>query len=138
VNSNNNNSSSQQVDLSVLVVEDDPAISRLMTMTLELKGYRVFCSMNGVDAREYLRGDGGDGWPVDLVLVDLFMPLLDGLGLLHWIRSQPRERLPVVVTTSMHSERVAHEVEEAGADRIFYKPVDLSALLEEIGVLLSD
>ena len=67
----------------VLVVDDDPAICGLLEEMLELGGYRVRAAYDGLDALQQL-----DREPADLVLTDIMMPRLDGLGLAARLRER--------------------------------------------------
>ena len=60
----------------ILVVEDDPAIRDLLVVALGWEGHHVLTAANGADALQQLH----DGTPVDLILLDLYMPHLDGWG----------------------------------------------------------
>jgi CheY-like chemotaxis protein len=62
----------------VLVVEDDPALRRLMVRTLSAKGYRVLEASDGAEALQLVDRHGG---PLDLVLTDIIMPGLSGPAL---------------------------------------------------------
>lgn len=79
----------------VLIVDDERHIVDLLTELLEDEGYRVLSAYDGVGALEIVNGQGD----LDLVLADIMMPRLDGLGLL----SQVRERnasLPFVLMSA--------------------------------------
>ena len=61
----------------ILLVEDDPDIRAMIAQLLELEGYRVRVSANGVDGLQILRGLEGEERP-GLILLDLMMPVMNG------------------------------------------------------------
>jgi two-component system chemotaxis sensor kinase CheA len=118
----------------VLVVDDQFIVRELERSILDTAGYQV---QTACDGREALRAIS-DGGSFDLVVSDLQMPELDGLGLLAAIRSDPEHaRLPVVIVTTQGSEDDRRRGAEAGADAYIVKnEFDQSALLETVGRLI--
>ncbi len=82
--------------MSTILVVDDMAICREpIAEVLQAHGYKVVCAGNGIEALALLRDD-----PVDLVLLDVNMPKMDGLAMLGAMRSNPKlKHLPVVLLT---------------------------------------
>ena len=80
----------------VLVVEDDPAIRGSLTTALELNGYSVSAAPDGIAALQALKGDGP---AVDLVVLDVGLPGLDGLGVCRLMRSEGLQT-PVLMLTA--------------------------------------
>jgi two-component system chemotaxis sensor kinase CheA len=114
----------------VLVVEDSFTVRELQRTILEVAGYRVATAHNGRDALEQVLSDG----EIDLVLTDVDMPELDGIGLTAAIRaSDERAALPVVIVTSRADEDHRRQGAEAGADAYMVKSsYDQQALLETV------
>jgi len=108
----------------VLVADDDPATRALITESLKRQGLRTVHAANGREALERLaRHD------VDLALLDLDMPTVDGLAALREIREHPRLRtLPVILVTGSDSEAERVRRLEGGADDFLVKPVSLKEL----------
>lgn len=77
---------------SVLVVDDEAHIRRLVSMQLERRGYKVDVAANGAEALERLRAT-----PYDAVITDLSMPVMDGQELCTEIRSEIGTTVPVIV-----------------------------------------
>ena len=117
----------------VLVVEDDRAVRESLDRALRLVGYRVSQAPDGLAALA-LMADRPDDRP-DLLLVDVMMPVLDGLGLCRRLR-QSGDRTPVLVLTARDavSDRVAGL--DAGADDYLPKPFALDELLARVRALL--
>jgi two-component system, chemotaxis family, sensor kinase CheA len=114
----------------VLVVEDSFTVRELQRSILEAAGYPVATARDGRDALGVLHRDP----EIALVVTDLEMPELDGLGLTRAIRADTaRSSLPVVVVTSRASEDDRHRGIEAGADAYMAKQdFDQQALLATV------
>ena len=81
----------------VLIVEDDPMAADIVRRTLESGGFRTRHARNGREALEHLRQNPG----VDLVLMDIMMPVIDGLEATREIRKQPQfAKLPIIALTA--------------------------------------
>ncbi|KMO22110.1 hybrid sensor histidine kinase/response regulator [Methylobacterium platani] len=119
----------------VLVVDDSITTRTLEKSILEAHGYRVFVCVDGQDALDRLRRDGGD---VDLVVADVEMPRLDGFGLLQAIKADPGlTRLPVILMTSRGDPADIRRGLDLGADAYITKQkFDQRELLDTIGQLL--
>jgi len=119
------------VTLRALLCDDEAALRFTLRAYLEDAGLEVIEAVDGVDALEKLdkRGEG----EIDLVLTDLRMPRLDGLGLLAKLREKLGTAAPLVVLMTAHgSERVAVEAMKLGAFDYFKKPFDPDDLTASI------
>ena len=106
----------------VIVIEDDDDTRELLQTVLERRGYRVLTASDGIDGLSLLRATDA----VCFVLLDLFMPRLDGFGLLRAMSDDVRlAELPVCLSTS------APDVVPAGLSCL-PKPIDLPALFAMI------
>jgi DNA-binding response OmpR family regulator len=111
-------------DASILVVDDDPMIRKLLVRRLELDGYAVTAAGSGEEAMVVL----GES-PVDLVLLDVLMPGMDGYAVLERIRaSEWLRHLPVVVISAVDDLSSAVRCIELGADHYLGKPIDATRL----------
>ena len=120
----------------VLVVDDQITVRELQRSILETAGYEVGTARDGREALDALKADA----VVDLVVTDLQMPNLDGIGLLEAIRADPeRAELPVVVLTSMGDEADRRRGAQAGADAYLVKrDFDQRALLDTVARLIGE
>jgi CheY-like chemotaxis protein len=101
---------------SVLVVDDDPNLVRLMSKFLKLEGFAPVPVGNGQEALDYLRS-GGDA---SVILLDLRMPVMDGWKFRNEQRQDPGlAGIPVVILSGVEAERI-HELDAAAS---FQKPV---------------
>jgi DNA-binding response OmpR family regulator len=112
---------------SVLVVEDDPAIRRLVTMVLQRHGYVVEIAADGLEA--VLKLGLHD---YDVIILDLMMPNLDGFTFLSTLADNAPERLQRVIVTSAASPGVIRERMRGVPFSILPKPFDIRELLDRV------
>jgi len=111
----------------VLLVEDDPATLRFYLAGLKgLQEFRLVSAGNGSEALDALQAR-----PVDVVVTDLNMPVLDGYGLIA-VLTEKYPSLPVIVLTSVAEPGLLDRAVELGALRILAKPPRLQTLMDEI------
>lgn len=116
--------------MSVLAVDDQPANLRLLDAVLTPRGHRVLTASSGAEAMTMLQTED-----VDLVLLDIVMPAMDGYEVCRRIRSDPSTRyLPVVMITASGKEQRLNAL-LSGADDFVTKPFDHSELLARVASL---
>ena len=111
----------------ILVVDDEPGIRELMREILEEEGYEVRMAENGVRARAAL-----DDKNPDLILLDIWMPDVDGVTLLKEWRGQGRLSMPVVMMSGHGTVHTAVEATRLGAFDYLEKPIAYKQLLETV------
>ena len=117
---------------SVLIVDDDPFIRKLIATTLEdVAGFELVEAADGVEAVDYATAN-----PPAIVFLDVNMPRLDGIGAAAQLRALPgTEATTIVMLTAAGAER-ERAARDAGADLFLTKPfspLDLLRLVDEIG-----
>ncbi|MBL8555988.1 MAG: response regulator [Phenylobacterium sp.] len=120
----------------ILVVEDDVRNIYSLTSVLEPRGASVQIARNGREALEALAQADGDGASaIDLVLMDVMMPVMDGLEATREIRNDPRwADLPIVMLTAKAMPDDQERCLEAGANDYMAKPIDVDRLLSLVRV----
>jgi DNA-binding response OmpR family regulator len=117
-------------DATVLVVEDDPAIRRGLVDALRFAGYRT---LEAADGEQGL--DAAMSAHVDLVLLDILMPRLDGLEVLRRVRRNGRT-VPVIFLTARGEEEDRVRGLRAGADDYVVKPFSATEVLARVEAVL--
>lgn len=114
----------------ILVVEDDPNVRRLTCMVLEQSGYDALPAATGEAALDILEHQR-----VDLAVVDVMMPGIDGLRFTRMLRDAGND-LPVIIVTARGTMGDKHAGFDSGADDYLVKPVDEEELVMRVGALL--
>ncbi len=114
----------------ILIVEDDPAILAGLTEKLRREGHDVIAAEDGEEARARIADE-----PLDLVVLDLMLPKLDGLSVLRWLRKKTAT-LPVLILSAKGLEEEKVEGLRAGADDYLAKPFGLKELMARVDALL--
>ena len=114
----------------VLVVDDDKNTRFFIKEALELENYKVFCAKDGVEALEIY-----DREYIDLVILDIMMPNLDGYELTKELRSVNKDILILMISAKQLSEDRKKGF-KLGIDDYISKPIDAEELLLRIKVLL--
>ena len=114
----------------VMVIEDDPVTRRLTCQVLHRSGYEPIPAGDGSEALELM-----DKHHVDLFLVDIMMPNMDGFEFIRTIRGS-RFETPILMTTAKETLSDKRLAFQAGADDYMVKPIDEEELLLRISALL--
>jgi CheY-like chemotaxis protein len=115
----------------ILVADDDPASADLLLSFLESNGFSVSTALDGNRALEL--GTTGD---YEVVILDVHMPMYDGVEVLQILRKRHRlHPIKVIGLTGDLSDEVRREFELSGIDSFLTKPVDLKLLREEVNRL---
>ncbi len=102
----------------ILIVDDSESIREVVSFTLENAGYDVVKGVDGMDALKYL-----DGSPIDLIITDLHMPNLDGIGLIKKVRAlEAYQFVPILFLTTESQAQKKQEAKDAGATGWIVKP----------------
>ena len=123
----------------ILVVEDDVRNIFALSKVLEPRGAKIDIARNGREALEVLgRSSVAAGTQVDLVLMDIMMPEMDGLTAMREIRKRPEwQRLPIIALTAKAMKDDQEKCLQAGANDYIAKPLDVDKLLSLVRVWMS-
>jgi CheY-like chemotaxis protein len=118
--------------LRVLLVEDAPFLRYAFGRLLRLEGFDVKEVNDGREALDCL-----PDFRPDLVLTDLMMPVMGGVELISKIRANPENAMiSIVAITADATEQAERNARKAGAVDVITKPIDLTALLDRLRVLV--
>jgi len=109
----------------ILVVDDEPQITRVLRTALTAQGYEIRVANNGEMALEIMKD-----WAPHLIITDLSMPQLDGVQLCRRVRST--SQVPILVLSVRDQERQKIEALDAGADDYVTKPFSMNELLARV------
>ena len=112
----------------ILLVDDEPTVRNSITEILQLKGYEVFQAENGRRALEIFELEAPN---IDLILLDMTMPVLTGLETLQRIREQD-SNLPVILLSGYGEEQVDNQTLDMLNTRFLKKPFKVELLLQNI------
>ena len=82
-------------DISVLIIDDEPSILKAVSMTLKQEHIAVTCADNGTLALDILKAN-----TFDLILLDIIMPKLDGIGVLERLQTEDLSKRPIIIMVS--------------------------------------
>ncbi len=116
----------------ILIVDDSESIREVVVFTLENAGFDVLSAVDGQDALDHL-----DGKHLDLIITDLHMPRLDGIGLIKEIRKMDVYKyVPILYLTTESQQSIKMEAKKAGATGWIVKPFMPEKLIAAIGKIL--
>ena len=116
----------------VLVVDDDPVIQKLLQVNFELEGYKVLTASDGVEGLERARAELPDA-----IILDIMMPRMNGLEVARALKASDDTRdIPVLLLSAKAQASDVTQGMEIGADDYVTKPFDPAELLERVGDLL--
>jgi DNA-binding response OmpR family regulator len=121
-------------EVTVLVVDDDPVIMRLLEVNFEMEGYTVLTATDGQQALDQIAANAPD-----LVVCDIMMPVVNGLEVVERLRQSGDEalqRLPVILLSAKAQASEVQKGLDVGADDYITKPFDPLELIERVQALL--
>lgn len=116
-------------EMNILIVEDEQALAQALAQILKNNGHYTDIVYDGISALEY-----ADGFPYDLVILDVMLPRLDGFGVVKTMREQGNST-PVLMLTARATVPDTVKGLNAGADDYMTKPFDTSELLARVNAL---
>lgn len=117
---------------SVLVVDDDQSISRLIRYNLEDKDTRVIEAATGLEGIRILREA-----QIDLIVLDIRLPDFSGWGILSLLRlTEPLRHIPVIIVSVEPPDRTL--IEQLRPNAYLQKPFDMRELMARVGIAIND
>lgn len=113
----------------ILIVDDEPRYLRLLEANLRTEGYEVVTAQDGMQALDVFSAN-----PIDLVLMDVMMPRLDGFGATQRLREFTN--VPIVILTARGEEQDRVRGLDLGADDYLVKPFSATELLARVRAVL--
>ena len=117
----------------ILLADDHPLVRETLKALLEREGYTVLEAYDGTDAAALLRTEA-----VDVLVTDVFMPVMDGIELIRYVRSQDMDVRVLAISgggTYQPAGFATALAERSGADRTLHKPFDNDELLACVSAL---
>jgi CheY-like chemotaxis protein len=116
----------------IMVVDDYPITQRILTYQLFKEGHQVVTASNGHEALNSLIE-----LDVDLMIMDLTMPEMDGMSVLYQLRASSRHAtMPIIILTASNKEQDRKQAMSAGANAFLTKPADNWQLINIVDELL--
>ena len=116
----------------ILVVDDEPAVRRLASTVLTRNGYRTVSACNGNEGLIFYEQQASE---IKLIVSDLMMPQMDGIGMIRALR-QNHHNVKSIIITGLGEENRMTEAKAAGADAVLNKPFTAEQLLGSVKQLL--
>lgn len=118
----------------ILVADDSTTVVKIVSLALRFKGYKVAAANNGKEALDALRRER-----FDMAIIDLMMPVMDGLELLSTIKKDDNLKdIPVIIFASEDNEESRKKSMELGADSYIAKPFQPQEVIAKVEALLDD
>ncbi len=116
----------------ILVADDDPDLLELLKMDLTYQGYEILAAANGKDALQIAMAE-----KVDLILLDVMMPYIDGYHVAYEVSNKLGPQAPqIVLMTSRDTSREKGIALMSGAEEVLQKPFEMSALHKKLQEIL--
>ena len=119
-------------NLHVLLVDDDDVIRFIMKEILELQGVTIYEAENGQEAIDIF-----DKTSLDIILMDLNMPVMNGFEAIAIIRERLQDKfIPIITVNAFDNDKILQQALNCGADDYLVKPVDNDVLISKINSML--
>jgi len=127
-------SARQDMTRKIVIIDDDKVTRTLLTEMLSRNGYETFPAHDGAEGLSLVYRERPD-----LVLTDLLIPVVDGIGVCSRIKDNPMlQGTRVIVMSALRNLVLSREARDAGADEFLEKPIRMETLLELLHRLLPE
>ena len=118
--------------MKILICDDDPMTLRTLEFQFKKDGFEVIKTVNGREASKII-DDNND---IDLLIVDMYMPMMNGLELVTYVRDTLQLDFPIIVVSKVNSNDSINEALDLGANAYITKPFILEELSNKIKEVL--
>ena len=115
----------------ILLVDNDEMMLDLLKISLKGSGYKLLAANDGQQAMQAVQ----EQLP-NLIILELMLPVIDGLRFLRWLRNEQQSALPVMVLTALDRPGVYDAVTSLGVAELVYKPIGRRELLRRVKQLM--
>lgn len=115
----------------LLIIDDDQELREIIQLIAESEGFATLVASNGQEAISLLKNPNITH-EIDLILLDLIMPVLDGFSFLRWLRQKAKLTMPVLVLSGRKTSKTLEEVLSVGGTGLIYKPLEAKELIDRI------
>lgn len=118
----------------ILAVDDSTTNNALLEAVLSAKGYQIYTAMDGKEAFSVL-----DHQEIDLILLDLLMPEIDGFEFLEHIKNNDNfNKIPVIIISAANNQENRNLTKQLGAVDFIEKPIDINLFLDRVDNVLKN
>jgi DNA-binding response OmpR family regulator len=119
--------------MKILICDDDPMTLRTLEFQFKKDGFEVIKTVNGREAAKILDEDDN----IDVLIVDLYMPVMTGLELVTYVRTSLQRDMPVIVVSRVNVDDNINQALELGANAYVTKPFDLEDISNKVKNILN-
>lgn len=120
--------------IKILIVDDEPSIIVPVQFLMEQKGYDVMVAFSGEEAMEIIAGK-----KVDLILLDIMLPVIDGFEVCQRVRENPQwNKIKIILLTALGSDANVEKGLALGADAYITKPFSNIKIVDKVKELLEE
>lgn len=120
-------------NIRILLVDSDALMLDLLKISLKGRGYKLVTASDGREAMQAVEQQ-----PPDLIILELMLPVMDGVSLLRWLREEHDTGIPVLVLTALDRPGIYDTVHGLGVAGMVYKPVRRNQLLKQVKDLIDN
>ena len=118
--------------LKIITIDDDPVVRTLIKKTFSSLGFEVITAADGIEGLRAIENNHPD-----IIILDVMMPIIDGLEVLKRIKATPKiAKIPVIMFTAISDGHMVVETSKFGADDYIIKPFQSSVLIQKVKKLL--
>ena len=119
----------------ILIVDDEKNVRFSISVALRMSGYRVVEAANGIEALDLIRASRQKGDEIALLLLDIKMPLMNGLVLLDRLHEE-NLCIPVLISTGYGDREITEELVRRGCGDFMEKPFEPSDMIAKVNGIL--